>query len=137
MDRFLDTNVCIDALKGRSAGVVDQIRRCWPGDLKIPSMVKAELYLGAERSCRPDRTLRRVRAFLRPFEVVPFDSGAAEHYGRIRAVLERAGTPIGPADLVIAATVLSRAGLLVTHNTREFARVPGLPLEDWARPPES
>ena len=103
-----------------------------PDQLKGPAMVKAELMLGAEKSQRRARTLGVVNAFLLPLEIVPFCGLAAEHHARIRANLEASGMPIGPNDLIIAATVLAQGGILVTHNVSEFERVEGLRLEDWA-----
>lgn len=94
-------------------------------------MVEAELLLGAAKSVRAEATREAVRAFLAPFQVVPFDSSAASHYAIVRAHLEASGTPVGPNDLIIAATVLSSGGCLITANTNEFQRVPGLLLEDW------
>ena len=86
---------------------------------------------GARNSQRVDRNLEGFQTLLQPFESLLFDDRAAEHYGLIRAALEAAGTPIGGNDLSIAAIALSRDCVLITRNTREFARVPGLRLETW------
>lgn len=94
-------------------------------------MVVAELLVGAAKSARPDRSHDVVVAFLRPFEIVAFDASAARAYSVIRADLEDRGESIGANDLVIAATTIASAGVLVTANTREFGRVPGLRLQDW------
>jgi tRNA(fMet)-specific endonuclease VapC len=94
-----------------------------------------ELRYGAAKSARPDRNARRIADFLSgPIEVLPFEPAAADEAGDIRAALERAETPIGPYDVLIAAQARGRDGLLVTANEREFARVPRLKLEDWATP---
>jgi tRNA(fMet)-specific endonuclease VapC len=130
---FLDTNTVIYALKGTFPGIPQRIRERSPDEIKIPSIVEAELLYGAEKSSRRTRTLGIVGRFLAPFEIVPFGSQAARHYATIRGELESRGLPIGPNDLVIAATVLARSGVLVTHNTREFERVSALCLEDWTR----
>jgi tRNA(fMet)-specific endonuclease VapC len=79
----------------------------------------------------PDRQSDIVQTFLAAFRIEPFDSAAAAHYARLRAGLQRAGTLTGPNNLVIAATALAVGGTLVTHNTKEFRRVVGLPVEDW------
>jgi tRNA(fMet)-specific endonuclease VapC len=129
---FLDTNTCVYALKGSFAGIERRLRGLSPDDVKIPSIVTAELLLGAEKSEQRKRTLEAIRAFLVPYESVPFCALAAEQYARIRAELERRGQPVGPNDLIVAATVLAHHGVLVSHNTREFRRVKGLRLEDWA-----
>ncbi len=94
-------------------------------------MVKAELCYGARKSARAEANLDRLRAFFAPLVCLPFDDLAADHYGAIRAELERQGTPIGPNDLVIAATARARRVTLITANTHEFGRVPGLEIENW------
>jgi tRNA(fMet)-specific endonuclease VapC len=128
---LLDTNVCIRILNGTSPAVVTRLRRSSPGDIGVSAVVRAELVYGAQKSARPAENLRVVAAFLGPFGCLPFDQAAADAYGGIRASLERVGRPIGPNDLLIAATAIARSMTLVTHNTNVFARVPGLNLEDW------
>jgi tRNA(fMet)-specific endonuclease VapC len=93
--------------------------------------VKAELYHGARRSSRVAENLSLLGRFFQPFVSLPFDDRCAEHHGQIRTGLEREGRPIGPNDLMIAATARAHGLTLVTHNSAEFVRVPGLPLEDW------
>ncbi len=128
----LDTNTCIDAMKGTWPGVAERFRQHVPEDIAVPAMVRAELLLGVLKSQNPGRTGELVDAFLAPFELLPFDRAATGHYADIRHQLETIGKPIGPNDLVIAATARSRNLTLVTHNRREFTRVPGLAIEDWA-----
>ncbi len=101
-----------------------------PADIAFCSVVKAELLYGAYRSARRADNLRLLAILFQQFESLPFDDVAAEHYGRVRADLAAQGTPIGPNDLMIAAIALANNLILVTHNTREFARVAGLTLED-------
>ena len=127
----LDTNTCIDAMKGTWPGMAERFRQHVPEDIGVPAMVRAELLLGALKSRNPERTGELVDAFLAPFELLPFDRAAAGHYADIRHQLETAGKPIGPNDRVIAATARSRNLTLITHNRREFTRVPGLATEDW------
>ena len=93
--------------------------------------MKAELYYGAYKSQQRAQTLCQARSVHQDFHSYAFDDAAAEAYGRIRADLAAQGTPIGPNDLMIAAIALANNLILVTHNTREFARVAGLTLEDW------
>lgn len=131
MSWFLDTNICIYALKGKFPPIARNLSRHVPEDIKIPSLVYAELMLGAHKSQQREKTREIVRAFLAPFEVVPFCEKAAEIYAEVRGDLEQAGKVVGPNDLVIAATVLAQNGRLVTHDTREFSRVPHLKLESW------
>jgi tRNA(fMet)-specific endonuclease VapC len=131
MKYLLDTNVCIRYLNGRSKKVRKRLRSLRPEEIAVCAVVKAELFAGATRSQNPTRTMARLRAFLAPYVSLPFDDRAAEVYGEIRAQLETAGTPIGPHDLEIAAIALANDLILVTHNTREFGRVPDLRIEDW------
>ena len=131
MSYLLDTNTCIRYLNGRSPQVVARLRATAPSEIVLCAIVKAELFAGAAKSNYPAKTLAAQLLFLNPFVSLPFDDTAAIMYGPIRAALEQAGTPIGPNDLLIAAIALANNLTLVTHNTREFSRVPGLALEDW------
>ena len=133
MKFFLDSNICIYFLKGVSARVATRLLACHPDEIRIASMVRAELLYGAERSPKRDQNLEKVRQFLLPFEVIGFGKGEADRYATIRAGLEKEGTPIGPNDLVIAATVLEHEGVLVTNNEREFRRVQGLEIQNWTK----
>lgn len=128
---LLDTNACIRILNDSSASLAGRLRQHDPSDIRLCSVVKAELFYGARRSSRVSENLRLLQRFFAPFICLSFDDRCAEHYGLIRADLERAGTPIGPNDLMIAATARAYDLVLVTHNTREFSRVVGLQLEDW------
>ncbi len=131
MKIFLDTNICIYFLQGRKPQLKRKFQLFKPGDIKIPSIVKAELLLGAEKSERREFNLAKINEFLFPFTIIPFDTSAAEEYAAIRSALEKKGATIGANDYIIAATVLADNGLLVTNNTREFRRVPQLKVEDW------
>jgi len=128
---LLDTNTCIRYLNGRSPEVRRRLQSLAPEDVVLCSVVKAELFYGAARSHDPVRTFAHMASFMSPFRSLPFDDFCAPAYGRIRAQLEQAGTPIGPNDTMIAATAMAHGLTLVTHNTREFARVAGLILADW------
>ena len=133
----LDTNAVISALNQRTSPVLTRMEDAIASGepLAIASIVLFELWYGAVKSERLERNRQRVADFLAgPIEVLPFESGDAEEAGDIRAVLERAGTPIGPYDILVAAQARRRDALLVTANAREFARVPRLKFEDWARP---
>jgi len=131
MNYYLDTNICIYFLKGIYPALLTKMLMFNPSNIKIPAVVKAELFYGAEKSARREQNLGKINAFLSPFEIVPFDDSATAHYGIIRSALEKAGTPIGPNDMFIAATVLSGGGILVTNNTDEFGRVPAIRMENW------
>ncbi len=128
---LLDTNACVDYLRQRNAPVVQRIAARVPAELRLCSVVIAELYYGAHRSAQAQSNLVKVQAFVQQFLSLPFDDPAAEIYGKIRAHLARQGMLIGPYDLQIAAIALVHAATLVTHNTLEFRRVPGLLVEDW------
>ena len=118
-------------MNGRSQAVRDRVLSTPTDEMAVCSVVKAELFYGAMRSNDPTRTLERQQGFLNRFTSLPFDDEAALIFGRIRASLAAAGTPIGAYDLQIAAIALSHNLTLITHNTAEFNRVNGLPLEDW------
>jgi tRNA(fMet)-specific endonuclease VapC len=129
---LLDTDTCIYALKG-NASVVDQLLSRSRADVSVSVITEAELRTGAAKSSSPAKTSRLLENFLRPLAVVDFTSVDAAAYAQLRAKLERAGTPIGPLDTLIAAQAVSRKLVLVTNNEREFGRVPGLRLENWSR----
>lgn len=131
---ILDTNTCIQYLNGSSDHVKRRLMTAKPSSIKLCSVVKAELWYGAGRSNNPAAALARLERFFAPYESIPFDDAAAVEYGQIRRHLAAAGTPIGPNDLMIAAIGVSRQMIVVTHNRREFSRVPGLPVEDWELP---
>lgn len=131
MSYLLDTNVCIRIINGRSVLARQKLLSHPADEIIVCSIVRAELFYGASKSQTPEATLRKQSLFLMPFASLPFDDAAATMYGKIRAELEQAGTPIGPLDLQIAAIALAHQLTLVTHNTREFSRIPHLQLEDW------
>jgi tRNA(fMet)-specific endonuclease VapC len=132
---LLDTNVCIKYLTQRSASVVARIRSFGPSEIALCSVVKSELLYGAHKSARADENLEKLKRFFEPFVAFPFDDAAAGIAGDVRAGLDGLGTPIGPNDLLIAATALANGLTLVTHNLTEFGRVSGLALEDWEGEP--
>jgi tRNA(fMet)-specific endonuclease VapC len=103
-----------------------------PDDLGVAIITVAELWFGARKSQRPDSNRRAIDAFLRAFEVLPFDREAAHAYAELRFELERIGRPIGERDLQIASIAAARDLTVVTHNTSEFSRVPGSRVEDWS-----
>lgn len=135
MKYLLDTNVCVDYLGGRHAPVAARIQRSSPDDLRLSSVVVAELRYGADRSAHPRANHARLDTLVGEIESLDFDLRAAATYGRVRAGLEAAGRPIGPNDMLIAAHALSRGLVLVTDNVREFRRVTGLKVENWRRSP--
>ncbi len=135
MKYLLDTNVLIQLLRPRHAQpILDRLDRLAEEDAAVCSVVRMELVAGALRSQRPEKNLPLAEELLGDFDSLPLDDSAADQADRLRALLERSGTPIGPNDLLIAGIALSNNLTLITHNTAEFARVPGLRIEDWERP---
>jgi tRNA(fMet)-specific endonuclease VapC len=128
---LLDTNTCIYLIKKRPPEVLNRFEEYAVGDIGISSITAAELHFGAQKSQRPETNLRALEQFLLPLAVVPFGGEAVAAYGRIRAHLEKRGTPIGSLDTLIAAHALGLDLTLVTNNLREFERVPDLGVENW------
>jgi tRNA(fMet)-specific endonuclease VapC len=129
---LLDTDTCIYALK-QNPEVLEKLLSTGREDVAVSVITEAELRTGAAKSSSPARTLRFVENFLRPLALIDFTSGDAIAYPRVRAKLERAGTPIGPLDTLIASQALGRNLTIVTNNEREFRRVSGLAVENWMR----
>lgn len=133
MKYMLDTNICIFAIKHRPDVVIKKILSHEPEELCISAITYAELMHGVEKSMAVGRNRVALSLFLSPITILDFDGQAAEEYGRIRAALEKKGTPIGLMDMLIASHAKAEGLILVTNNTREFNRVEGLVLEDWAQ----
>ncbi len=132
MTFLLDTDTCIYALK-QNPDVLGQLLSKSREEILVSVITEAELRTGAAKSSSALKTLRLVENFLRPLAVVEFTSDDAIAYAHIRARLERAGTPIGPLDTLIASQAVARSLILVSNNEREFRRVTGLHVENWAR----
>jgi tRNA(fMet)-specific endonuclease VapC len=133
---LLDTNTCIRLLNDdQNAPVPYRLSTFHPEDIRLCSIVKAELYYGAYRSSKRERNLASLARFSSQFYSLPFDDQAALAAGQIRFKLAASGTPIGPNDVLIAAIALTNNLILVTHNIQEFDRVEGLTVEDWELPP--
>ena len=128
---LLDTNICIYVINERPKKVLDRFRRHAVGDIGVSSITVSELAFGVAKS-RSEKNRLALDAFLSPLEVASYGLDAAQAYGHLRADLQRRGLAIGPLDLLIAAHALSLGVPLVTNNQREFVRVAGLTLENWA-----
>lgn len=128
---FLDTNICIHFLKGEHASIRENLLSTPPNEIKIPVIVHSKLHFGVKKSTRKKENLQKLRAFLMPFEVVPYTSAMSETYADIRTACESRGQTVGPNDLLIAAIVRFHNGVLATRNMKEFSRVPGLKLAKW------
>ena len=133
MRYLLDTNICIHIIRQKPAGLLSRLTTLSIGDVGLSTITVAELQVGVRKSRDPGRNAEALALFLLPLEIAAFDYAAAEAYGRIRAALESAGTPIGPLDTLIAGHAASLDAILVTDNVAEFSRVPGLLIENWLR----
>ena len=132
MRYMLDTNICIYAIKHKHERVLLRLQEHDPSEICISSVTYAELVHGVEKSQAIERNRVSLTLLLANIEIMNFDSLAAESYGKIRADLERAGKPIGPLDMMIAGHAKALGYVVVTNNTKEFGRVEGLKLENWA-----
>jgi tRNA(fMet)-specific endonuclease VapC len=132
---LLDTNAWAAFLNRRTPHVANRVGAMPPASIRLCSVVKAEMYFGAYKSSRQAANLAFLSRLFAQFMSIDFDDAAAGTYGQIRAHLTSRGTPIGPNDVLIAAIAVANGITLVTHNTSEFSRVPGLLIEDWEVPP--
>lgn len=132
MLRFmLDTNICIYVMKNRAPQLREEFEAA-QGSMCVSAITLAELYFGAENSDRVQANVKGIERFTNGLPVLPFDAEAAIHFGSIRAHLKRSGTPASPQDMLIGAHARSAGLVLVTNNRREFDRMPGLSVENWA-----
>lgn len=133
MRYLLDTNICIYIAKRQPPKVLARLRQLRPGDVGMSVVTYLELVYGAWKSEHVEENLGRIQQLERLIPAQTLDTATAQHYGRIRSELERKGSPIGAYDLVIAAHALYLGLTLVTNNVREFRRVEGLRVENWAQ----
>lgn len=133
MKYMLDTNICIYTIKHKPPEVIKNFLRHNPDEMCISSITYAELMHGVEKSQAVERNRMAITLFLSAITILPFNQYAAEEYGKVRAELERKGTPIGPMDMLIAGHARAEELVLVTNNTREFFRVENLEVEDWIK----
>lgn len=131
MKYMLDTNICIYLIRNTFPALRERFLTQKAENICISSITYAEMMYGVEKSSYPDRNRAALLLFLQHIEVLNWDPFAANDYGKIRASLEKKGTPISQMDEMIAAHAKSLGCTLVTHNTREFERVDGLLVEDW------
>lgn len=131
---LFDTNICIYIIRQKPIEVLRRFNTYSISEIGVSSITVAELFVGAQKSQRPQQNQQAVEQFLLPLTIAAFDYEAGVVYGRVRAALEQQGTPIGALDTLIAAQALSLGVTLATNNSREFRRVPGLNVEDWLNP---
>lgn len=131
MKYLLDTNTCIRYINGRAPRIRERMNTMIDAEIAISAVTKGEMYAGSAKSQTPELSRRAQDVFFIRFTCLPFDEAAADAFGRVKAALEIAGTPIGAYDMQIAAIALVHGLIVVTHNTREFSRITGLQIEDW------
>jgi tRNA(fMet)-specific endonuclease VapC len=129
---LLDTNICIYTISGRLRHVVDKLKSYEPPLIKLSSVSVGELEYGASKSAHREKNRIALLHFLSAFDIVDFNDKDAEVFGIIRANLEKEGQIMGPYDLQIAAQAITRGLVLVTNNVKEFERIKGLRIENWA-----
>ena len=131
MRYMLDTNICIYVIKSKPEKVFKNLQTIHPEDVCISSVTYAELVHGVEKSIAVEKNRLALSMLLANMEILDFDVDAADCYGKIRAALEKKGTPIGPLDMMIAAHAQSLGYTVVTNNVNEFSRVSALQIENW------
>ena len=131
MKILLDTNICIYMIKNNPPEVRRRFQDIMLGDVYISSVTVAELQYGVEKSAAKEKNALALEAFLLPLAIAPFDLDSAIAYGKMRAVLERQGVPIGGMDMLIAAQAIAHDFTLITHNLKEFQRIHNLKYETW------
>jgi tRNA(fMet)-specific endonuclease VapC len=127
----MDRTICVALLKGKDRQLVGRVRERDPEEFTVSSVVKAELLFGARKSTRLAANLALLQSFFSQFTSLPFDDDAAEEYGILRVLLEKAGTPMDANDLIIASVAMVHDLTVLTRKRTEFARVPGLRWEAW------
>ena len=131
---FVDTNIWVFCLRGRSREAWSRIMSVPPSQIVLALQTYAELRLGVEKCARPAEETAKLNAVISPYSVVLPSLATAERYAHIRADLEKRGQSISEQDLWIAASALEEGGTVVTNNVTEFTRIPGLMVEDWTQP---
>ena len=133
MKYMLDTNICIYIIKQKPQKVIRRFRQSKVSEIGISSITLSELEYGVMKSAKPEQNRMALAQFIAPIEIPFYDDAAAQHYGEIRAHLERQGKPIGSLDMLIAAHALSLNAVLITNNEREFKKVSNLKIKNWTK----
>ena len=131
MKVMLDTNTCIAIIRRKPPQALQRFNAYKVGEIGISWVTLAELELGVAKSQHLEKNQAALDEFVLPLEIANFDRETARVYGRVRAMLEKKGTPIGALDVMIGAHALSLGATLATNNTREFSRIKGLTVVDW------
>jgi tRNA(fMet)-specific endonuclease VapC len=130
---MLDTNICVYIIKQKPQNVIRRFRESKISEIGVSSITLSELEYGVMKSAKPEQNRIALAQFIAPIEILSYDDAAAQHYGEIRAYLERRGTPIGSLDMLIAAHALSLNSILITNNETGFKRVLKLKIKNWAK----
>lgn len=128
---MLDTNICIYILNKASANLIKKLTSKDPAQISISSIVYSELLYGISKSNKKEKNKSALDCLLKDIGIKPYDAKSGVVFGDIRSRMEKTGNIIGPYDMLIAAHAMASGSVLVTHNTRDFERVPGLYIEDW------
>lgn len=130
---ILDTNICIYSMKNKFSKLTAKLLQVNPKKIFISSITVGELEYGAAKSKWESRSRQALNLFLSAYTILPFDEEDARIFGKLRALLNSQGKPIGPYDLQIASQGLAKDKIIITHNVKEFNRVPNLRVEDWVK----
>ena len=130
---MLDTNICIYIIKQKPQKVIRRFMQAKVSDIGVSSITLSELEYGVMKSSKPEQNKLALAQFIAPIEITAYDDAAAQHYGNIRAHLERQGTLIGSLDMLIGAHAQSINSVLITNNESEFNRISNLKIENWAK----
>jgi len=133
MKYLIDTNICIYIMNKRPIDVIQKFKAIKLGEIGISTITVSELQYGVSKSRQRRKNEIRLNEFMAPLEVLPYDETASKTYGEIRFNLEKAGKPIGPLDLLIAAHAMSHSLTLVTNNDKEFKRIKNLKVINWVQ----
>jgi tRNA(fMet)-specific endonuclease VapC len=130
---LIDTNILIFLCNSKPKSLENKFKKHHPEEFAVSSITVGELIYGVNKSQHRDRNLQAILKILSPFKIIDFDSSDGWGYGEIRAELEKKGKTIGGNDMMIAAQAKQRGLIVITNNTREYKRVAGLSVEDWAK----
>ena len=133
MKYMLDTNTCIYIIKKKPLDVIERFNKIEISQVGISSITLSELLYGVSKSSKPEQNQMALAQFVAPLEILAYGDEAVQYYGRIRAFLEKQGTPVGSLDMLIAAHTLSLDCILVTNNEKEFNRIPELKIDNWVK----
>jgi len=133
MEFMLDTNICIYLIKRKPPDVIERFYQTDVSQIGISAITFSELIYGVSKSSKPEQNQWALMQFVAPLEILPYGDEAALYYGSLRVHLEKLGMPVGSLDMLIVAHALSIGCTLITNNEKEFARIPNLKIDNWAK----